>query len=189
MAKTLVLGLGNILLRDEGVGVRVVERLLERYEFPPEVQVMDGGTLGLSLLPYVEDASCVLVIDAVQAHEPPGTLLRLTGGQILAFLDTSKVSCHQEGLRDLLAVAKLKGCLPEEVVLLGAQIDSQAVGLELTPSVAESVELLVKAALEELAGWGVEPPTRRADAADEAREPSGRWRRLGGDGARGKRCV
>ena len=161
MAETLVLGLGNILLRDEGVGVRVVERLLEQYEFPEEVRVMDGGTLGLDLLPYVEVASRLLVIDAVQAGKPPGTLVRMEGDEIPVFLDASKVSPHQEGLQDLLAVALLKGYLPEELVFWGAQIESLAVGLELSEPVAAQVDALGGKVLQELAQWGVEA-TRKA---------------------------
>jgi len=151
-----VLGLGNILLSDEGVGVRVVERLLEQYDFPEGVRVMDGGTLGLDLLPYVEDASRLLVVDAVQARKPPGTLVRMVGGEIPMFLDASKVSPHQEGLQDLLAVAVLKGYLPDEVVFWGAQIESLGVGLELSAPVAAQVDALAGKVLEELALWGVD---------------------------------
>ncbi len=161
MAETLVLGLGNILLGDEGLGVRVVERLLEQYEFPEGVRVMDGGTLGLDLLPYVEEASRLLVIDAVQAGKPPGTLVRMEGSEVPVFLDASKVSPHQEGLQDLLAVAMLKGYLPEEVILWGAQIESLGVGLELSEPVAAQVDGLSGKVLEELARWGIEA-TRKA---------------------------
>lgn len=157
MAETLVLGLGNVLLRDEALGVRVVERLLERYEFPEGVRVMDGGNMGLYLLPYVEDASRLLVVDAVQARRPPGTLVRLVGDEIPAFLDVSKISPHQEGLQDLLAVATLKGYLPDEVVFWGAQIDSLGVGLELSSAVAAQMDALVAKVLEELARWGIQP--------------------------------
>jgi hydrogenase maturation protease len=157
MAETLVLGLGNILLRDEGVGVRVIERLLEQYDFPEGVRAMDGGTLGLDLLPYLEDASRLLVVDAVQARKSPGTLVRLTGDEIPIFLEASKVSPHQEGLQDLLAVARLKGYLPGEVVFWGAQIESLGVGLELSPAVAAQVDALADKVLEELSCWGVEP--------------------------------
>ena len=161
---TLVLGLGNILLGDEGVGVRVVERLLERYEFPEGVRVMDGGTLGLDLLPYLEDASRLLVIDAVQARKPPGTLVRLTGDEIPVFLDASKVSPHQEGLQDLLAVAALKGYLPDEVIFWGAQVGSMGVSLELSPAVAAQLDALAEKVLVELARWGIEPrPLEDAD--------------------------
>lgn len=156
MAETLVLGLGNILLGDEGVGVRVIERLLEQVEFPEEVQVLDGGTLGLDLLPYLEGAARLLVVDAAQARKPAGTLVRLTGREIPIFLDASKVSPHQEGLQDLLAVAALKGYLPEEVVFLGVQVGSLGVSLELSPAVAAQVNLMVERVLEELARWGIE---------------------------------
>ena len=162
MAETLVLGLGNILLGDEGVGVRVVERLIEQYEFPEGVRVMDGGTLGLDLLPYVEEASRLLVIDAVQARKPPGTLVRMEGDEIPVFLDASKVSPHQEGLQDLLAVAVLKGYLPDEVVFLGAQIKALGVGLDLSEPVAAQVDALGQMVLGELIRWGVEP-LKKAD--------------------------
>jgi hydrogenase maturation protease len=159
--RTLVLGLGNILLGDEGVGVRVIERVLAQYDFPEEVQVMDGGTLGLDLLPYLEDASRLLVLDAVQARKPPGTLVRLEGSEIPVFLDASKVSPHQEGLQDLLAVATLKGYLPSQMVFWGAQIESMGVGLDLSPAVAAQVEALVGCVLSELARWGIEPQRKR----------------------------
>ena len=158
--KTLVLGLGNILLGDEGVGVRVVERLLERYHFPEEVLVMDGGTLGLDLLPYVEDASRLVVVDAAQARKPPGTLIRLTGNEIPIFLDASKVSPHQEGLQDLLAVAALKGYLPAELVFLGVQVGTLGVSLDLSPAVAEQVDAVAEMVLTELVAWGLRAKSR-----------------------------
>ena len=173
MAKTLVLGLGNILLRDEGVGVRVVERLLERYQFPREVQVIDGGTLGLNLLSYVEDASRLLVIDAVEAGKPPGSLVRLTGEEIPAFLDVSKLSAHQQGLQELLAVAKLRGRLPREVVFWGVELESRDVGLELSPSVEAQLGAVVEAALSELAAWGMKPGVKSARGGNDAPGPSG----------------
>jgi hydrogenase maturation protease len=156
MSKTLVLGLGNILLRDEGVGVRVVERLLEQYDFPEGVRVLDGGTLGLDLLPYVEAASRLLVVDAVQARKPPGTLVRMVGDEIPMFLDASKVSPHQEGLQDLLAVAMLKGYLPDEVVFWGVQVESLGVGLDLSDTVAGRLDALAGEVLAELARWGID---------------------------------
>ena len=117
---------------------------------------MDGGTLGLDLLPYLEETSRLLVVDAVQARKPPGTLVRLTGDEIPIFLDASKVSPHQEGLQDLLAVALLKDYLPEEVIFWGAQIDTMGVSLELSPAVAAQMDPLVDKVLAELARWGIE---------------------------------
>lgn len=160
-AEILVLGLGNILLGDEGLGVRVIERLLEQYDFPEGVRVMDGGTLGLDLLPYLEDASRLLVVDAVQARKAPGALIRLVRDEIPVFLDASKVSPHQEGLQDLLAVAALKDYLPDEVVFWGAQIATLGVGLELSPAVAAKVDTLTDKVLEELDRWGVQPETKQ----------------------------
>jgi hydrogenase maturation protease len=157
--KTVVLGLGNILLCDEGVGVRVVERLQELYEFPQEVQVLDGGTLALDLLPYVEDADRLLVIDALEMGAEPGKTARLEGDEVPAFLGI-KISPHQMGLADLLAAARLRDSYPRELVLWGVQPGVISVGLELSPPVAAQVEALVDKALIELDRWGIEPTKR-----------------------------
>ena len=156
MKKTLVLGLGNILLSDDGVGVRVVERLLQEYIFPHEVQVMDGGTLGLDLLHYVEDVDRLLVVDALDVKAKPGTLARLADEEVPAFL-APKISPHQMGLVDLLAASRLSGHLPAELVLWGVQPESLEVGLELSPTVAAQVDSLVERVLAELSQWGASP--------------------------------
>ena len=155
MPHTLVLGLGNILMRDEGIGVRAVELLAERYEFPPEVQLLDGGTLGLNLLPYVEDADRLLVIDAANVGGEPGTIARLESEEVPAFLGV-KISPHQIGLADLLAAARLRGRCPRELVLVGVQPGVIDTGLELSPPVAAQVGALVEAALSQLSRWGIE---------------------------------
>jgi hydrogenase maturation protease len=155
MPQTLVLGLGNILMRDEGLGVRVVERLLEDCQFPPEVKVVDGGTLGLDLLPWVEEADRLLVIDAVDKGAEPGSLARLEGEEVPMFLGV-KISPHQMGLADLLAAAQLRGYLPQELVLWGMQPMLIEVGLELSPPVAAQLETLKERVLDELSRWGIE---------------------------------
>ena len=152
----MVLGLGNILLGDEGVGVRVAEHLLERYAFPPDVEVLDGGTLGLDLMPYVEAADHLLVIDALDVGAEPGTLARLEGDEIPAFLSI-KISPHQMGLSDLLSVARLTGTYPRDVVLWGVQPAVIDVGLDLSPVVASQVDALADRVIEEMRRWGVEP--------------------------------
>ncbi len=174
MKETLVLGLGNILLRDEGVGVRVIEHLLARYEFPEGVRVMDGGTLGLELLPFLKRARRLLVVDSVQARKKPGTLVRLAKDEIPTFLDASKVSPHQEGLQDLLAVAMLKGYLPEEVVFWGAQVGTMGVGLDLSPAVAAQVEALADRVLTELRQWGIEPRPKEQAPQGPGKDNGGR---------------
>ena len=151
-----MLGLGNILLRDEGVGVRVVEELQGRYDFPDDVIVLDGGTLGLDLLPYVEAADRLLVIDALDMGAEPGTVARLRDEEIPAFL-SPKVSPHQMGLVDLLVAARLSGALPEELVLWGVQPEAMNVGLDLSPTITAQVETLVANVLTELEQWGIVP--------------------------------
>jgi len=159
VGKALVLGLGNILLSDEGLGVRVVQRLEESYRFPPEIQVMDGGTLGLDLLPYLEGVDHLLVIDALEMGEEPGTVTRLVGDEVPASLSV-KISPHQMGLADLLAAARLQGLYPQEVVLLGMQPGSIETGLDLSPPVESQVDRLIDEVLMELRGWGYEPCRR-----------------------------
>lgn len=155
MAAILVLGLGNILLSDEGVGVRVVERLQEKYKFSEEVQVLDGGVRGLALLPYLEGVKRLLVVDAVAAGKEPGSLIRLEGEEVPSFL-SPKVSPHQEGLADLLAAARLTDLYAEEVVLWGVEPAVMDTGLDLSPPVAARVDELVEKVVEELRRWGVE---------------------------------
>jgi hydrogenase maturation protease len=156
VTKTLVLGLGNILLGDEGVGVRVVERLQELYEFPQEVQVLDGGTLALDLLPYVEESGRLLVIDALEMGAEPGAIARLEGDEVPAFLSV-KLSPHQMGLADLLAAARLRDLFPKQLVLWGVQPAELKPGLVLSSPVAAQVDVLVDRVLAELSQWEIEP--------------------------------
>jgi len=140
-------------MSDDGVGVKVVQRLRENYRFPPEVTVVDGGTLGLDLLPMLEGVDKLLVVDAVETGEAPGTIVRLSGAEIPIVLKT-KLSPHQMGLQDLLLVAELVGCLPREMVLLGIQPERITMGLELSPALAAQFDILVNKVLLELERWG-----------------------------------
>jgi hydrogenase maturation protease len=153
--RILVLGLGNILLQDEGLGVRAFERLTGRYRLPMEVQAIDGGVMGLDLLPYLDGISDLLVIDAVQSGQKPGTLTRLEGEAIPAALSL-KMSMHQVGLQELLAVSDLQGALPTRVVLWGMEPACLEPGLELSPMVAGQLDSLVQAVVRELRQWGFE---------------------------------
>ena len=152
----LVLGLGNLVMSDDSAGVRVVQGLMGRHRFPSGVTLMDGGTLGLDLLPYLEGIDRLLVIDAVETGSPAGTLVRLAGEEIPLALAT-KVSPHQMGLKDLLTVADLQGHAPGEMVLLGVQPGSIEMAMELSAEVAEAIGPLEERVLQELAGWGVVP--------------------------------
>ena len=150
----LVLGLGNILMSDDGFGCKVVETLQRDYRFPDGLRVVEGGTLGLDLLPQLEGVDKLLVIDALQMGAAPGELFRLEGEEVpRAF--ANKLSVHQMGLQDLLAVAQLQGHLPQQLLVLGVQAESVDVGLEMTPAVYASLPRLVNAVVAELQGWGV----------------------------------
>lgn len=151
---TLVLGIGNLVMGDDGVGVRVVQKLRQNLQLPPEVAVLDGGTLGLDILPHLEGIERLIVVDALETGGAPGTLVRLAGDQIPLALET-KVSAHQMGLKDLLTVARLMGHAPAEMVLLGVQPASSEMGIGLTPSVEARVDVLLAGILAELENWGV----------------------------------
>lgn len=153
----LVLGLGNLVMSDDAVGVRAVELLQSRYTFPPGVTVLDGGTLGLDLLPHLEEVDRLLIIDALEMEAPPGKVFRLEGDEVpRAF--AGKLSVHQMGVQDLLAVAELQGYLPAELVVWGVQPGSIEMSMELTPPVAAALEEVIAGVVAELEGWGIELP-------------------------------
>jgi hydrogenase maturation protease len=150
----LVLGLGNVLMNDDAVGVRAVERLQQEYCFPAGVSVVDGGTLGLDLLPFIEGADQLLIVDALEMNAEPGSVFRLEGDEVpRAF--ASKLSVHQMGLQDLLAVADLQGYAPRELVFWGVQPGSIEMDLQLSPPVAAAMDELIQSVVGELGNWGV----------------------------------
>lgn len=150
----LVLGIGNLVMSDDGIGVRVVQRLTQSFQFPDGVTILDGGTLGLDLLPQLEGVERLLVVDAVDLGKAPGTLVRLSGDDVPIVLET-KLSPHQMGLKDLLAVAMLQGFSPQEMVLWGVQPGTIEMGMDLSPPVAAKTDILMKHVLLELSRWGV----------------------------------
>ena len=151
--KTLVLGVGNRLMSDEGIGVHVIERLAAGYSLPEEVQVLDGGTLGLDLLYYLEGVENLLIVDAAETGKEPGTIVRLEGEEVPTFMSI-KISPHQMGVPDMLAAAKMKDLYPKRIVLLGIQPELITLGLDLSPVLASKLELLTDNLLDELRGWG-----------------------------------
>lgn len=149
---TLVLGLGNLLMGDDSFGVRAAQALARRFHWPDGVRVVDGGTLGLDLLPQLEGVERLLIIDALDFGLEPGTLMRLEGEEVpRAF--ANKLSVHQMGLQDLLAVAELQGHLPQQVVVWGVQAGAVELEMELSPAVAAAFEPAIAAVVDELAAW------------------------------------
>ncbi len=154
--RALILGIGNVLWADEGFGVRCVEAFHERYALPDDVQLLDGGTQGLYLVPYVTRAERLLVFDVVDFGLPPGTLKLLEGDEVPSYGRANKVSMHQTGLQDVLAAATLLGHAPKDVALIGAQAGQlEDFGGGLSPPVAAALDAAVALSLVRLAAWGV----------------------------------
>jgi len=153
--KTLVLGVGNKLMSDEGVGVHVIERLAEKYKLPEEVQVLDGGTLGLDLLYYLEGIENLLIVDAAETGKEAGTMVRLQDDEVPAFMSI-KISPHQMGVPDMLAAAKMMDRYPKRLVLWGIQPQLITLGLDLSPVLASKVDSLTDNLADELRAWGYE---------------------------------
>lgn len=165
----LVLGLGNILLQDEGVGVRVVEQMQRRYRIAGAVEVLDGGTAGMSLLEHIRNRDHLIVVDAVKTGQAPGTLITLSGKEVPAFFQ-SRVSPHQMGLADMLAALELMGEKPADVTVIGVEPKDLDVGLELSDLVSARMDALVERLVGKLRSLGFEVDTldqpRRAPHAD-----------------------
>ena len=160
--EALVLGIGNVLWADEGFGVRAVEALHAAYVFPDTVALEDGGTLGLYLFDLVASARRVLVFDAIDFALAPGTLKVLRDAEVPAWSST-RMSPHQTGFNDVLALAQLRGEAPEAVTLIGVQPEALAdLGGSLRASVRARIPEAVELAARELGAWGL-PGRRRGD--------------------------
>lgn len=162
----LVLGLGNILLSDEGVGVRVVEALAARARLPAEVEILDGGTSGMELLEAMMGRDLIVVADAITSERhAPGDILRLDGEELDQFF-RERMSPHQIGLSDVLAALKLMDASPGQLVLHGVVPRSLDLGLELTPEVSAARDRLVRTIEAELSGQLAKKPVAAGRAAD-----------------------
>lgn len=150
---TTVIGLGNPLMGDDGLGVLAAQRLQEEWFLPPEVQVVDGGTWGMNLLPLIEDAEALLLIDAIDQDMPPGTQMVLARDEIPRAL-ALKLSPHQIDLREVIALAELRGTLPERMVAIGLQPGRVELGAPLSPAVDRHVDHLVTMVASQLRLWG-----------------------------------
>lgn len=146
--KTVVLGLGNILHSDDGAGPRALTQLRSDSRVPPEVSLVEGGTLGLELLPYIWDCACLIVIDAVDVGKAPGTVVRLSGDELNSLPGGSSV--HQLGVSDLLVALRVLAERQPRVVLLGVQPGSTDWSDQLSPPVAATMNSLIEATIREL---------------------------------------
>ena len=153
--ETVVIGVGNPLMGDDGLGIAALERLRDGWRFEPHVELLDGGTWGLNLLPDVEAARRVLFIDAIDVSAEPGTLVELERDEIPRFL-ARKLSPHQIDVKEVLALSELRGTLPEELVAVGLQPDSVEMRASLSPVLASRLDDLVACVIRRLEAWGYE---------------------------------
>jgi len=151
----VVLGLGNMLMADDGIGLAALARLQDEWFISPDVELVDGGTWGMNLLPIIENTDQLLVLDAIDHGREPGTLLRLENDEVPRFLAT-KLSPHQIDLREVLALAELRGKLPGELVAVGLQPARVEMSTELSPPVQARLGEMVEEAARTLAGWGID---------------------------------
>ena len=168
---TVVIGVGNTILSDDGAGVHAARRLESEPRMPAGVTILDGGTLGLELIPYVSEASRVLFLDAVNTGAPPGTLTRMTGADLLGLAGGQNV--HQLGVADLIAAMTLVSSKPQDIVVLGVQPANTDWGTTLSPDVEAALARLIDAAVAQLLVWNA-----ARDACLECGSPSLQPRQL-----------
>ena len=150
---TAVIGVGSPLMGDDGIGLRALETLRNRYACEPHVQFVDGGTWGMRLLPVIEASERILLLDAIDWGEPGGSVVRLERAELPRFL-ARKLSPHQIDLKEVLAVAELRGTLPTDTVALGIQPVDVVLSDSLSAEAEAALDQLVRQAVEQLEAWG-----------------------------------
>jgi len=153
MSPVLVLGVGNTLMSDDGLGVQLLERLEASAPSLPDVEYVDAGTLSFVLLPRIQECSALLILDAAHFDEVPGTVRALIGADMDEFLRTARCSVHEVGIRDLLDLARLTDALPERRAFIGIQPRKVGWGEALSAEVQASVPRAVESALSILRTW------------------------------------
>jgi hydrogenase maturation protease len=151
--KTLVLGIGNTLLSDEGAGIHVINYLQEHYPAPDDVTYLDGGTLSFTLATSIEDADNLIVVDAAQLKAPPGTVRTFEGEQMDSFLGAARRSVHEVGLIDLMSITRLAGELPERRALIGIQPQKLDWGESPTAPVEAVIPKVAELVMELIQKW------------------------------------
>lgn len=167
---TLVLGIGNLLWSDEGFGIRTLEQLHAGWRFAAGTQLLDGGTQGLYLLPYVEGCRRLLILDAVDYGLAPGTLKVVENDDVPRFMGAKKMSLHQTGFQEVLSVALLRGWSPTSICLIGVQPETlEDYGGSLSDTVKSVVPDAIQVALQRLREWGSDPQPRGQPLAGRER--------------------
>jgi hydrogenase maturation protease len=152
--KITIMGLGNILMMDEGVGVHTINAFQKRYRVPDYAEIIDGGSAGLDLLPFIEGREKLLMVDAVNFDREPGYIDILENEEIPAKFST-KTSLHHLGLLDVLSIVKLSDALPKDMCIIGIQPKSMELGLDMSPEIWDKVPELVERIVSKLHEWNV----------------------------------
>ena len=158
-SEVTVLGVGNIILSDEGFGVRVIEFLEKNYSFPENVSLIDGGTLGVELTHFVTGTQKLLIIDSINGGEVAGKIFHLRGDEILNYF-SQKISAHEIGIQDILTALDITGKKIPCVELIGAQPYSLEAGTELTDEMKKLLPVFAEKTLEILKRWNVSAKRR-----------------------------
>lgn len=162
----VVLGIGNLLMHDDGVGIHLIRKLEENYVFEPQIPLIDGGTMGSELLPYFE-ADKIIIVDAVNFDESPGFVGTIENDDILTRL-TTKLSMHHLGLTDVLSQVKLLGITPAEIYLVGVQPEAMLeMNMDLSPEVSAQLDKMIEIVRAKLKEWGIESRLRTAEEKQE----------------------
>ncbi len=148
-----VMGIGNILMQDEGIGVHIIKEL-EKYDFNPHIALIDGGNMGMDLLSFFYEHDKMLIVDAVDFEEKPGFIDTIENDDILA-LFTTKMSMHHLGLKDVLSYAKLLDQTPEDLCLIGIQPEKVELDMQLSQTISSKIDTLTHLVLQKLKTWGV----------------------------------
>lgn len=151
--RTLVIGLGNPIMGDDGAGVAILELLREEWELPAEVELVDGGTWGMNLLPLVESVGRLILVDAIRSGATPGSLTVLERFQLPRYF-ALKLSPHQIDLREILALAELRGLLPDQLVAIGIEPEQVEMEMRLTPRVSAGLGKVADLVVDRLEAFG-----------------------------------
>ena len=152
-SRTAVMGIGNILMQDEGIGVHIIKQL-EQYHFTPHIALIDGGNMGMDLLPFFDEHGRMIIVDAVDFEKEPGFINTIENDDILA-LFTTKMSLHHLGLKDVLSYAKLLDQIPEDICLIGIQPEKVEMEMALSETVSSQMDNLTSLVLQKLKTWGI----------------------------------